>query len=95
MIAHVAGAVFVLAGFLCVSLSMRRHGVPMVARFPRIVPITRRPTMLRLLGWCFLVTSATILVGADPQLGVVYWTAYAMAAAIVVVALHSWADRRP
>lgn len=95
MIVHLAGAALILAGFLCISLSMRRHGVLIVARFPAIVSITRRPTMLRLFGWCFVVASAAILIGSDPQLGALYWTAYGMAAAIAVVALHTWAERRP
>ena len=89
MTIHIASFGCALIGFFCLSLSLRRHQTLLTKLLTHHDDVRLWQPPLRLIGWGALAFSGVLMFGTEPQLGPIYWIAYAMAAACIVIAVHT------
>lgn len=85
--------VMALAGFGLISSAMQRHAGAWTRAAASIWISARGKAILRLAGAASLVGSGTVALHENPQLGAIYWSAYAMAAVLLITGLQAYAER--
>lgn len=85
--------VMALTGFGLISLAMQRHAGAWARDAATIRISARGRAILRLAGAASLIGSGTVALHDSPQLGAIYWSAYAMVAVLLITGLHAYAER--
>lgn len=82
-----------LAGFGLISLTMQRHAGVWSERAGSWWQSRGGKRILTLAGTAALVGSGVVALRDNQQLGAIYWSAYLMAAVLLVTMLHAYAER--
>lgn len=82
-----------LAGFGLISLTMQRHAGAWPERARERWQSRGGRSVLGLAGVAALIGSCVVALHDNLQLGAIYWSAYLMAAVLVVTGLHAYAER--
>ncbi|MCG6205147.1 hypothetical protein LPW26_10895 [Rhodopseudomonas sp. HC1] len=87
-------SLLMLTGLGLVSLTMHRHVHAWPARWRAGAGGHARCTILRIIAAACVALSGAAAIGGDLQLGPIYWSCYAMAAVILMAAIHAYAPHR-
>lgn len=82
-----------LAGFGLISLTMQRHANAWSGRAGERWQSRGGKSALALAGAAALIGSGAVALHDNLQLGAVYWSAYLMAAVLLITGLHAYAER--
>lgn len=82
-----------LAGFGLISLTMQRHAGAWSGAGGEMWQSRGAKSALALAGAAALIGSCIVALHDNLQLGAVYWSAYLMAAVLLITGLHAYAER--